>query len=92
MAGKRAEGRLGSWAQGQPASTVGPCLLVAALWPSAPAADAPARPPALQDYIDSMEGATLSGRLCAASILDAAPKLLAGAPASQARVPAGAAA
>ena len=28
-----------------------------------------------QDYIDSMEGATLSGRQCAASILKAAPKL-----------------
>jgi zeta-carotene desaturase len=29
-----------------------------------------------QDYIDSMEGATLSGRQCAYAILDAAPTLL----------------
>ncbi|EFJ44652.1 hypothetical protein VOLCADRAFT_95071 [Volvox carteri f. nagariensis] len=29
-----------------------------------------------QDYIDSMEGATLSGRQCAYSILEAAPKIL----------------
>ena len=29
-----------------------------------------------QDYIDSMEGATLSGRQCAAEILKAAPGLL----------------
>ena len=28
-----------------------------------------------QDYIDSMEGATLSGRQCAAKICDAAPAL-----------------
>ena len=28
-----------------------------------------------QDYIDSMEGATLSGRLCAAKVLAAAPQL-----------------
>lgn len=30
-----------------------------------------------QDYIDSMEGATLSGRLCAAAILERAPRLAA---------------
>ena len=28
-----------------------------------------------QDYIDSMEGATLSGRQCAAAVLEAAPAL-----------------
>ena len=28
-----------------------------------------------QDYIDSMEGATLSGRQCAAAVLEAAPGL-----------------
>ena len=28
-----------------------------------------------QDYIDSMEGATLSGRQCAAAVLEAAPSL-----------------
>ena len=28
-----------------------------------------------QDYIDSMEGATLSGRMCAAKVLAAAPAL-----------------
>ena len=40
-----------------------------------------------QDYIDSMEGATLSGRQCAAEILKAAPGLLpkAGAVAAAAR-------
>ena len=30
-----------------------------------------------QDYIDSMEGATLSGRQCAGAVLDAAPQLAA---------------
>ncbi len=29
-----------------------------------------------QDYIDSMEGATLSGRQCASKVLDAAPGLV----------------
>ena len=32
-----------------------------------------------QDYIDSMEGATLSGRQCAAAVLAAAPQLAASA-------------
>ncbi|GLC33044.1 hypothetical protein PLESTB_000377000 [Pleodorina starrii] len=48
-----------------------------------------------QDYIDSMEGATLSGRQCAYSILEAAPRILADkskAAASSKQVPAGAAA
>jgi hypothetical protein len=35
-----------------------------------------------QDYIDSMEGATLSGRQCAYKILEEAPKLAAAAAAS----------
>lgn len=37
-----------------------------------------------QDYIDSMEGATLSGRQCAAAVLKAAP-LLAGSAATPAK-------
>ena len=43
-----------------------------------------------QDYIDSMEGATLSGRQCAYKILDAAPALDAARSSSkqQAAVPA----
>jgi zeta-carotene desaturase len=32
-----------------------------------------------QDYIDSMEGATLSGRQCAYKVLEAAPALAAAA-------------
>lgn len=31
----------------------------------------------MQDYIDSMEGATLSGRQCAGAVLEAAPQLAA---------------
>ncbi|KAG1662516.1 hypothetical protein FOA52_000920 [Chlamydomonas sp. UWO 241] len=41
-----------------------------------------------QDYIDSMEGATLSGRLCASEVLKAAPGLAAAASAKKAQVPA----
>lgn len=35
-----------------------------------------------QDYIDSMEGATLSGRLCAAKVVAAAPLLASPSPAA----------
>jgi len=41
--------------------------------------------PNLQDYIDSMEGATLSGRQCAAVVLDAAPRLAGSAAAAAAQ-------
>ncbi len=36
-----------------------------------------------QDYIDSMEGATLSGRQCAYKILEEAPRLAVDAAAAQ---------
>jgi zeta-carotene desaturase len=39
----------------------------------------------LQDYIDSMEGATLSGRQCAAVVLKAAPQLAGSAAAAAAK-------
>jgi zeta-carotene desaturase len=43
-----------------------------------------------QDYIDSMEGATLSGRLCAGKVVAGAAGLAGGAAAAAARVEAAA--
>lgn len=49
-----------------------------------PDASARLRPRLSQDYIDSMEGATLSGRQCACAIVDRVPALQGSAAAKQA--------